>query len=62
MVLTTGPLAGSTVGDVLTLANKVLGGNVAALPAGMTVSSLNDVVDGINNSFDGGKCGSTYLR
>lgn len=48
------PLKGYTVAQVLALANQVLGGNVGALPAGLTVSGLNDVVDNINQSFDNG--------
>jgi hypothetical protein len=47
-----GPLQGNTLQQVLALANQVLGGG--ALPAGLTVSGLNDVVDSINQSFDGG--------
>jgi hypothetical protein len=49
-----GPLKGYTVAQVLALANQVLGGNVSALPAGLTVSGLNDIVDNINQSFDNG--------
>jgi len=49
-----GSLAGYTVQQVLTLANAVLGGNTSALPAGMSVSDLNNAVDTINNNFDGG--------
>jgi len=61
MRLTSGKLAGSTVGDVLALANSVLGGNVGALPAGVTLSDLNNVVDLINNNFDGGTTNNGYL-
>ena len=50
LVLTSGPLAGKTVNQVLALANAVLGG--AAPPAGLTLSQLNDVVTGINEMFD----------
>jgi hypothetical protein len=31
----------------------VLGGNTSLLPAGLTISGLNDIVDAINNNFDG---------
>jgi uncharacterized repeat protein (TIGR01451 family) len=56
-----GPLAGYTVSQVLTLANTVLGGNTGALPAGISVSTLSNVVDNINNNFnEGGNNG--YLR
>jgi hypothetical protein len=49
--LPSGPLAGYTVQGVLTLANNVIAGNLSALPSGMTVSTLNNVVDSINNMF-----------
>ena len=51
--LVSGPLAGRTVQQVLTLANGVLGGCLA-LPTGMTISNLNDIVDAINENFDNG--------
>jgi uncharacterized repeat protein (TIGR01451 family) len=60
--VTSGPLAGSTVGQVLALANQVLGGSTSALPAGMTVSDLNNVVDNINNAFDGGTSSTGYVK
>ena len=50
--LTSGPLAGDTVAQVLAAANQALGGG--ALPAGMTISDLNDVVNNINQSWDNG--------
>ena len=50
--LTSGPLAGQTVAQVLAEANQALGGG--ALPQGMTIANLNDVVDKINNAFDNG--------
>jgi large repetitive protein len=49
--LPSGPLAGYTIQGVLTLANNVIAGNVNALPSGMSVSTVNDVVDSINNMF-----------
>jgi hypothetical protein len=52
--LLSGPLTGYTIQQVLTLANVVLGGNTSALPAGVSVSALNDAVDTINNNFDSG--------
>jgi hypothetical protein len=39
-----------TVADVLVAANIALGGG--ALPAGFTISSLNDLVDSLNQKFD----------
>jgi hypothetical protein len=44
-------LDGKTVTQVLAAANLALAGG--ALPAGFTYSSLNDLVDLLNNSFDG---------
>jgi hypothetical protein len=46
------PLAGYTVAQVLSVANSVLGGG--ALPAGVSVSALNDLLGGINGNFDNG--------
>ena len=52
------PLAGMTVLQVLTIANQVLGGDLTKLPAGMSVSGLNAVVDALNNNFhEGGNNG-----
>ena len=59
MKVASGPLAGQTVQQVLALANSVLGGG--ALPSGMTISQLNDIVDKINNNFDGGTTNGGYL-
>jgi hypothetical protein len=55
-----GPLAGQTVTQVLALANSVLAGG--ALPSGMSISDLNNVVDAINNNFDGGTTNNGYLQ
>ncbi len=56
-----GPFAGYTVSEVFALANVVLGGDAAALPAGISVSDLNDVVDAVNNDFDDGEQSNGYL-
>jgi len=50
-VLDSGPLAGKTVAEVLALANTVLGGDTSALPAGLSVPGLSDVVTYINEKF-----------
>ncbi len=50
--LTSGKLSGYTIGQVLSLAERVLGGDKSALPCGMTVSQLNDIVTGINELYD----------
>jgi hypothetical protein len=56
-----GAFAGWTVNQILAVANLVLGGHTASLPAGISISDLNGVVDGINNSFDNGTCSTGYL-
>ena len=59
--IASGPMAGYTLNQVLAIANLVLGGNLGALPAGMTVSDLNDVLDKVNNNFDEGQVNKGYL-
>jgi hypothetical protein len=55
----TGKLAGYTVTQVLALGNSVLGGG--ALPAGVSLSDLNGVLNSINNNFDSGTVDHGYL-
>jgi len=43
--------SGKTIDDVLAAANTAIGGG--ALPAGFTYSSLNNLVDLLNNALDG---------
>jgi hypothetical protein len=57
----TGPFCGYTVDEVFALANIVLGGNLSALPDGISLSDLNDVVDAINNNFVDGEESNGYL-
>jgi len=57
-----GKLAGQTVTQVLALANVVLGGNTGALPAGVSISDLNAVLDSVNSNFDGGTVNGGYLQ
>ncbi|MDD1653597.1 MAG: hypothetical protein LUQ64_03535, partial [Methanomicrobiales archaeon] len=45
-------LNGKTIQEILDIANDVLGGG--ALPAGYTVSDLNDLIDHLNKAFDNG--------
>jgi hypothetical protein len=52
LVVSGGPLNGYTYLQVLNLANAVLGGETSALPPGVTVSNLNDIVTLLNQSFD----------
>jgi hypothetical protein len=56
-----GPFTGYSVGQVLAIANTVLGGKLSALPAGVSESDLNNTVDAINNNFDGGTTNNGYL-
>ena len=49
-------LDGSTVSQILAAANRALGGG--PLPFGFTYSSLNDLVNNLNQSFDGCVAGS----
>jgi hypothetical protein len=46
-----GPFAGWTVGDFLALAEDVLGGNLANLPPGTTISDVNEAASLINQNF-----------
>ena len=62
LTVISGPLSGYTVNQVLALANAVLGGSTSALPAGVTISQVNEVVDAINNNFDNGTTNNGYLR
>ncbi len=59
--VTSGKLAGWTASQVLWLCNQVLGGNLAALPAGVSLSDLNNVADAINNNFTDGDHDNGYL-
>jgi hypothetical protein len=60
--IVSGKLAGATVAQVLTLANSVIGGSTAWLPAGVSLSDLNAVVDAINNNYDNGTPSKGYLQ
>jgi hypothetical protein len=54
LTVNSGPLAGSTVNQVLAAANIALGGG--ALPPGVSLSTLNSLLDKINKAFDNGAC------
>jgi hypothetical protein len=62
MKLQSGELAGWTVQQVLNLANQVVGGNLGALPKGVSLSDLNGIIDSINSAFDGGDSDTGYLN
>jgi len=57
-----GRLAGKTVRDVLTMANRVLGGDVTALPLGVTIANLNGIVERINSNYAKGATDDGYLK
>ncbi len=58
--IVSGPLAGKSVNDVLNLANSVIAGG--ALPSGLTLSGLNDVLTAINENYDNGTTNNGYLN
>ncbi|HTE17720.1 MAG TPA: hypothetical protein VK689_04985, partial [Armatimonadota bacterium] len=60
--LQSGELAGKTVGEVLALANEVIGCGTSALPSGLTVSELNAIVSKINENFVDGTTDNGFLK
>lgn len=56
--LASGPLAGKTVAEVLAMANIALGGGTVP---GVSINTLNSVVDAINNNFVDGTKNAGYL-
>jgi hypothetical protein len=62
-VVTSGPLAGLTTAQVLSLANSALGGKTSVLtPYGITVKDLTTILGSINGAFDGCTTNTGYLR
>lgn len=57
-----GPFAGTSVGGLLSIGRAVLGGNLGALPSGLSVSNLNDAATRINENFVGGMTDRGFLR
>lgn len=55
-VLQSGKLAGTTVRDVLDMANDVLGGDLSVLPSNVSIYDLNYIIKGINENT-GADCG-----
>jgi hypothetical protein len=62
LTVTSGAMKGYTVAQVLAIANSVIGGNSAALPSGVSLSTLNSVVTSINTNFDNGTTNNGYLQ
>jgi hypothetical protein len=52
LILASGPLAGDSVSQVLSIANTAVGGG--GLPSGLSYSDLTTVVSNINGDFDSG--------
>jgi hypothetical protein len=61
-VVTTGPLQGYTVNQVMVLANEVLSGQWWYLPWNMQVSDLDNVVESINSNYENGAISNGYLQ
>lgn len=53
-----GPLAGKTVGEILDLCERALGGE----NVGYSITTLNEVATAINENFDGGTTNNGYLQ
>lgn len=62
LVMVSGPFAGSTVNQVLAVANAVLGGQTTALPPGMSISTLNGIIESLNLNFHEGTANNGLLR
>ncbi len=62
LTVQSGKLAGYTVTQVLALCNAVLGGSTSVLPAGVSLSDLNDTASKINECFVDGTHNTGYVR
>jgi hypothetical protein len=60
LFVTRGPLVNCTVNQVLAYGNKVLGG--APLLTGLKYDDVEDTMESINGSFDGGRKGDGYIK
>jgi hypothetical protein len=54
MVMKSGPLAGQSVDQILAMANTVFGGTTSALPSGMSLTGLKDILESIIMNFHEG--------
>ncbi|NQT72822.1 MAG: hypothetical protein HQ553_08625 [Chloroflexi bacterium] len=57
-----GPFSKMEVGDFLTLAEEVLGGDLTHLPSGVTLSDVNDTAASINENFGDCKTDNKYIE
>ncbi len=56
-----GLLHGLSIREVLAMANAAFGGDLSVLPAGVTLAKLEDVLENINENFDGGEDDNRYI-
>jgi hypothetical protein len=54
VTIETGAFAGMTIGEFHLLAETAFGGNLSVLPAGATLSTVNDQASRVNEFFNGG--------
>ncbi|TPW11373.1 MAG: conserved repeat protein, partial [Acidimicrobiaceae bacterium] len=61
LVMLSGPFAGSTVNQILAVANAVIGGQTSALPSGMSISTLSGILESLNMNFHEGTTNNRLL-
>ncbi|MFA5909870.1 MAG: MBG domain-containing protein [Vicinamibacterales bacterium] len=61
LVMLSGPLAGSSVNQILVMANKVIGGQTSALPSGVSISMLNGILESLNLNYHEGTVNNGLL-
>ncbi len=61
LVMLSGPFANQSVNQILATANAVLGGSTSSLPSGMTVSTLNGIIESLNLNFHEGTVNTGLL-
>lgn len=54
LTMQSGPLAGQTVDQILTLANAVVGGQTSALPTGVSITGLAGILESLNLNYHEG--------
>src|SRR5262249_36181550 len=63
LIVASGPLAGMTTTQVLTLANTALSGNTGVLtPLGLTVSTFTNLLGSLNGNYDNCSANNGLLR
>jgi len=61
LVMLSGPFAGSTVNQILAVANAVIGGQTSALPSGMSISTLSGILESLNMNHHEGTVNNGLL-